>query len=243
MKLAAGSSRTGRHYRDLGSRDRCYADRGQCERPTVRVKGLARSHSQLDSTFFLPVVRGPRAYWKEGCMPTAPFPERPVLGGCVSARSKSSSSASRRRTRSSPRRNSPSLAATASRTGARSRRASSSRARRRPSTSPRVAGPLLRLVGRGECGGRVAMAATPALVNAVGPHPFWGGRPQPFHVAIEPVRFDMVQLVFRAGADVDGTNDEYTRWSPLLSRSLKGDRRRSGRCSVAARGSGSPRLS
>ncbi len=55
----------------------------------------------------------------------------------------------------------------------------------------------------------------PALVNAVGPHPFWGGRPQPLHVAIETNRFEMVQLLLRAGADVNGRNDEYSHWSPL----------------------------
>lgn len=61
-----------------------------------------------------------------------------------------------------------------------------------------------------------ALAEVPALVNAVGPHPFWGGRPQPLHVAIETNRWPMIQLLLRAGADVNGTNEEYSRWSPLL---------------------------
>ncbi len=47
------------------------------------------------------------------------------------------------------------------------------------------------------------------MVNAVGPHPFWGGRPQPLHVAIETKRRDMFDLLLDAGADVNGTNDEY----------------------------------
>jgi ankyrin repeat protein len=61
-----------------------------------------------------------------------------------------------------------------------------------------------------------ALAETPAIVNAVGRHPFWGGRPQPLHVAIETNRWPMIQRLLRAGADVNGTNEEYSRWSPLL---------------------------
>lgn len=60
------------------------------------------------------------------------------------------------------------------------------------------------------------LRAHPGLVNAVGPHPFWGGRPQPLHVAVETNRSDMVKLLLRHGADVDGWNDEYDHWSPLL---------------------------
>jgi ankyrin repeat protein len=93
-----------------------------------------------------------------------------------------------------------------------------------------IVGPFLRLVGNGELAAvEAALATTPALVNAVGPHPFWGGRPQPLHVAIETNRFDMVQLLLRAGADVDGTNDEYDQWSPLLLALNKSERGRSKR--------------
>lgn len=60
------------------------------------------------------------------------------------------------------------------------------------------------------------LASAPSLVNAVGPHPFWGGRPQPLHVAIETGRHDMVQGLLEAGADVNGTNDAYDLWSPLM---------------------------
>jgi hypothetical protein len=35
---------------------------------------------------------------------------------------------------------------------------------------------------------RAVLAAAPQMVNAVGPHPFWGGRPQALHVAIESDR-------------------------------------------------------
>ncbi|MEM1048725.1 MAG: ankyrin repeat domain-containing protein [Pseudomonadota bacterium] len=54
------------------------------------------------------------------------------------------------------------------------------------------------------------------LVNAVGPHPFWGGRPQPLHVAIETTRREMVDLLLEAGADVDGDNALYEHWSPVM---------------------------
>jgi hypothetical protein len=71
---------------------------------------------------------------------------------------------------------------------------------------------FLRLVGNGDRDGAAAMLSdAPALVNAVGPHPFWGGRPQPLHVAIETRRFEMVQLLLRAGADVNGSNDPLLR--------------------------------
>ena len=76
---------------------------------------------------------------------------------------------------------------------------------------------FLELVGRGRLDevSRV-LAAAPAMVNAVGPHPFWGGRPQPLHVAIETKRRDMFDLLLGAGADVNGTNDQYDHWSPVM---------------------------
>jgi len=76
---------------------------------------------------------------------------------------------------------------------------------------------LLRAVGRGQIDTvRAMLAAAPGLVNAVGPHPFWGGHPQPLHVSIETKRRDMFDLLIAAGADVNGNNKEYEHWSPLM---------------------------
>ena len=76
---------------------------------------------------------------------------------------------------------------------------------------------FLRLVGTGRIDDvRAMLTAAPALVNAAGPHPFWGGRPQPLHVAIEGKRRDIVDLLLAHGADVNGTNDSYGHWSPLM---------------------------
>jgi hypothetical protein len=76
---------------------------------------------------------------------------------------------------------------------------------------------FLRAVGDGEIEKvRAALAAAPALVNAIGAHPYWGGRPQPLHVAIETKRRDMFDLLLDSGADVNGRNEEYDGWSPLM---------------------------
>lgn len=56
----------------------------------------------------------------------------------------------------------------------------------------------------------------PSMVNAVGPHPFWGGRPQALHLAVEANRRDMFDLLLSRGADVNGINDGYDHWSPLM---------------------------
>ncbi|HEX7019219.1 MAG TPA: ankyrin repeat domain-containing protein [Gemmatimonadaceae bacterium] len=87
-----------------------------------------------------------------------------------------------------------------------------------------VAG-FLRDVGTGRIDAvRAAIAACPGVVNAVGPHPFWGGRPQALHVAIEAKRRDVFDLLLQHGADVNGSNDQYDHWSPLM---LAIDRERS----------------
>jgi hypothetical protein len=76
---------------------------------------------------------------------------------------------------------------------------------------------FLRAVGEGDAAAVTrALAATPGLVNAVGPHPFWGGRPQALHVSIDTDRFELTRLLLRAGADVNGDNAAYSHWSPLL---------------------------
>ncbi|MEZ4455195.1 MAG: ankyrin repeat domain-containing protein [Gemmatimonadales bacterium] len=83
---------------------------------------------------------------------------------------------------------------------------------------------FLRHVGTGRLPEvKAALRALPGLVNAVGPHPFWGGRPQALHVAVEAGRRPMISLLLAAGADVNGRNDGYDHWSPLL---LAIDRRR-----------------
>jgi ankyrin repeat protein len=84
---------------------------------------------------------------------------------------------------------------------------------------------FLRGVGTGRIDAvRVAIAAYPRIVNAVGPHPFWGGRPQSLHVAIEAKRRDVFDLLLQHGADVNGSNNQYDHWSPLM---LAIDRERS----------------
>lgn len=94
---------------------------------------------------------------------------------------------------------------------------------------------FLRLVATGPLDEiRRALAAAPALVNASGPHPFWGGQPQPLHVAIENDRTDVFHELLAAGADVDGGNDHYDGWSPLM---LAVTRQRTGmRDALIARG-------
>ena len=75
---------------------------------------------------------------------------------------------------------------------------------------------FLRAVGGGALSVvRSSLQATPQLVNAVGPHPYWGGRPQALHVSIETARRDMFDLLLASGADVDGSNESYEHSSPL----------------------------
>jgi ankyrin repeat protein len=76
---------------------------------------------------------------------------------------------------------------------------------------------FLRLAATGELARvRQLLAEHPSLVNTPGPHPFWGGRPQPLHVAIESGRQPMVEVLLRAGADPNGAAAEYDYWSPLM---------------------------
>jgi hypothetical protein len=63
---------------------------------------------------------------------------------------------------------------------------------------------------------RLALDHQPWLANAVGPHPYWGGRPQPLHLAVEGKRRDLFDLLLERGADVNGVNDGYDHWSPLM---------------------------
>jgi ankyrin repeat protein len=85
-----------------------------------------------------------------------------------------------------------------------------------PTDDEQVAG-FLAAVGDGRRDDvRAALSADPQLVNAVGPHPYWGGRPQALHVSIETRRRTMFDLLLDAGADVDGSNEHYDHCSPLM---------------------------
>jgi ankyrin repeat protein len=76
---------------------------------------------------------------------------------------------------------------------------------------------FLRAVGDGRLHEvEAALVAEPRLVNAIGPHPYWGGRPQALHVSIETKRRDTFDLLLAAGADINGANDQYEHWSPLM---------------------------
>ncbi len=84
-------------------------------------------------------------------------------------------------------------------------------------TDDHSAARFLECVGTGRIDAvREMLRSSLALVNAVGPHPFWGGFPQPLHVSIEARRRDMFDLLLEQGADVNGVNDRYDHWSPLM---------------------------
>ena len=84
-------------------------------------------------------------------------------------------------------------------------------------TADQVVQAFFRLVGHGELERvRAALDVAPQFVNAVGPHPFWGGRPQALHVSIESDRAEIFALLLERGAEVNGRNDQYDHWSPLM---------------------------
>jgi ankyrin repeat protein len=60
---------------------------------------------------------------------------------------------------------------------------------------------------------RSLLRLAPHVVNHSG---HWGGNPQPLHVAIESADIDVFHEVLHAGADVNGDNDAYGGWSPLM---------------------------
>jgi ankyrin repeat protein len=63
---------------------------------------------------------------------------------------------------------------------------------------------------------RTALTAFPGIVNAKGPHPHWGGRPQPLHMAIEGGQREAFDLLLAHGANVQGDNASYSHWTPLM---------------------------
>ncbi len=84
-------------------------------------------------------------------------------------------------------------------------------------TADQVVKGFFELVGNGRIDDvRRVLDAAPQMVHAIGPHPFWGGRPQALHVAIETGRQDLFDLLLDRGADVNGRNDQYDHWSPLM---------------------------
>jgi ankyrin repeat protein len=85
-----------------------------------------------------------------------------------------------------------------------------------PRSDDQAVGRFLERAGTGDADAvRAAIAADPSVVSATGPHPFWGGRPQALHVAIEAGHREVFDLLLASGADVDGQNDGYDHWSPL----------------------------
>jgi len=84
-------------------------------------------------------------------------------------------------------------------------------------TQDQIVKRFFELVGTGRIDDvRRVLDSAPQMVHVVGPHPFWGGRPQALHVAIESGRQDLFDLLLERGADVNGRNDEYDHWSPLM---------------------------
>lgn len=75
---------------------------------------------------------------------------------------------------------------------------------------------LLRAAADGDLGLAVEiLQADPALANAQGPHPYWGGRPRPLQVAAEWGRAAIVAELLRQGADPNVSDEGYDGWSPL----------------------------
>ena len=63
---------------------------------------------------------------------------------------------------------------------------------------------------------RTTLDAHPGIVNLTGPHPHWGGRPQPLHMAIEGGSREIFDLLLARGADIHGDNAGYAHWTPLM---------------------------
>ena len=55
----------------------------------------------------------------------------------------------------------------------------------------------------------------PSLANRPGPHPYWGGTPQPLQVASEWGRKEVVEFLLDSGADPECAESSYGGWKPL----------------------------
>ena len=89
--------------------------------------------------------------------------------------------------------------------------------RYRVDAADEVSAPWLKLVASGDVGlVSAALDRVPHLVHVTGPHPYWGGRPQALHVAIERKDREMFEMLLARGADPSGRTDEYDGWSPLM---------------------------
>lgn len=76
---------------------------------------------------------------------------------------------------------------------------------------------FLKVVRRGDLAAARQMLVThEGLVNAVGPHPVWGGRVQALHLAVEAGNRELLDLLLRHGSDAQGDNAGYDGWSPLM---------------------------
>jgi ankyrin repeat protein len=63
---------------------------------------------------------------------------------------------------------------------------------------------------------RRLLKTAPEVVHRTGPHPEWGGRPQPLHVAVETGNTFAFDLLLNSAADINGDNTTYDGWSPLM---------------------------
>ena len=83
--------------------------------------------------------------------------------------------------------------------------------------TPEQADAFLEAVGKGDVAAiHSALDHDPEIVNCIGNHPYWGGRPHPLHVAIDTNREDIFDLLIAAGADVEASGADYDNWTPLM---------------------------
>lgn len=61
-----------------------------------------------------------------------------------------------------------------------------------------------------------ALAQHPDWLSALGPHPYWGGRVQALHMAVEGGNGPVFEALLQRGADPSGDNAAYDHWSPVM---------------------------